>query len=110
MIRDGGFHLFDYDDKKTNMRMYGRETPPSYNLSQITAPVNLYFSKDDDTATMENAIRLRSQLSNHKSSYLVPIKDFRHIDFTYSRYVRKAINNRLIQNIDSSNQRSNHFY
>lgn len=76
MVRNNDFNLFDYGDKKTNIRMYGRETPPAYNLTEITAPVRLYYSKDDDTATMENAIRLQSQLPNHKSSYLVPIDDF----------------------------------
>lgn len=84
--------------------MYGRETPPAYNLTQVTAPVHLYFSKDDDTATMKNAIRLQSQLPNHKSSYLVPIDDFRHIDFSYSRNARKVVNNELMKNINLSNR------
>lgn len=103
MIRNGEFNLFDYDDKKTNMRMYGRETPPAYDLTQITAPASLYYSKDDDTATMQNVIRLRSQLPNLKSSYRVPMDGFSHVDFAFSPHVRIEINNKLISNIDEAN-------
>lgn len=104
MVRNGEFNLFDYENEETNMRMYGQDTPPAYNLTQITAPVSLYYSKDDDTATMKNAIRLQYQLPNLKSSYRVPIDDFRHIDFTHSRFVRKAVNNRLIMNMNIANR------
>lgn len=103
LIRSGGFHQYDYENKKDNQRAYGSDTPPAYDLTKITAPVNLYHSKDDGTATFENVLRLQSQLKSHKSTYLVAIADFSHIDFTYSRYLRNALNDRLISTINKGN-------
>lgn len=82
MILNGDFSQFDYRDKAKNREVYGRDTPPPYNLTAITAPVHLYYSKNDDTAIIENAIKLRQQLPNVKSSYRIPIGDFGHVDYT----------------------------
>lgn len=97
MIRNGDFNQFDYRDKKKNREVYGRDTPPPYNLSRITAPINLYYSKNDDTAIMENAVKLRYQLPNVKTSYMVPIADFGHVDFIFSRYVKNVLYDNLIE-------------
>lgn len=102
-VRSGGFNKFDFDDKKTNRKIYGSDTPPAYELSKITAPVNLYYSNDDDTAAVENVMLLKSQLPNIRSSYLVPIDDFKHVDFIYSRYLRKALNDELVSTIKKAN-------
>lgn len=79
MIINGDFSQFDFRDKKKNQDAYGRDTPPPYNLKAITAPINLYYSRNDDTAIIENAVKLRHQLPNVKSSYLIPISDFAHV-------------------------------
>lgn len=105
MMRNGGFNQFDYDDIEMNRKIYGSDTPPAYDLTKITAPISIYYSKDDSTATMENALKLIQQLKNIKSSYLVPIEDFRHADFTYSRYIRKAVYDKLIFNINIANDK-----
>lgn len=101
--RSGEFNQFDYDNKRINRMKYGRDTPPPYNLTQATTPINLYYSKDDTLVAAENIIDLQSQLRNLKSSYLVPIDGFNHVDFIYSRYLRKAVNEKLISNIDKTN-------
>lgn len=103
MILNGDFSQFDYRDKKKNHEVYGRDTPPPYNLTAITAPVNLYYSKNDDTAIMENAMILRKQLPNVRSSYRIPINDFGHVDFTYSRYVKRVLYNNLITKMNKAN-------
>lgn len=103
MILNGDFSLFDYRDKKKNQEAYGRDTPPPYNLTAITAPINLYYSKNDDTAIIENAVKLQHQLPNVKSSYQIPIDDFGHVDFTYSRYVKKALYDNLISKLNKNN-------
>lgn len=104
VIRSGEFNQFDYEDERTNMRMYGRKTPPAYNFTKITAPVSLYFSKDDDTGTMKDAIQLKSKLPNLKRFYRVRWEDFRHVDFGYSVFSREAINNKIVSDIDESNR------
>lgn len=103
-VRAGGFQQFDFDSKKINQKIYGSDTPPAYDLSKITVPVNLFYSKNDDTASLKDVMLLQSQLQNSKLSYLVPIDDFQHVDFIYSRYLRKAVNDKLISTIRKANQ------
>ncbi|XP_055311059.1 lipase 3-like isoform X2 [Sitodiplosis mosellana] len=102
LIRDGGFRQFDYEDKKVNQKIYGSDTPPPYNLTQINVPVHFIHSKDDNTASFENVMQMKTMLPNLKSTYLVPIADFSHVDFIYSRYLRK-VNDHIIRNINKSN-------
>lgn len=103
MILHEDFSLFDYDSKKKNRKVYGKDSPPSYNLTQITAPVHLYYSKGDVTATMENAITLQHQLPNLKSAYLVPVDDFSHSDFGSSRQAKDVVYNDMIKKIHQDN-------
>lgn len=103
-VRSGGFNLFDFDSKTINKKIYGSDKPPAYDLTKITVPLNLFYSKDDDTAALNNVLLLKSQLPNVKSSFLVSIDDFKHVDFIYSRYLRKAVNDRLINTINKANE------
>lgn len=102
MIKQGEFRLFDYDDPQMNQRRYGQPIPPLYNLKKVTAPVYLYYSKGDDTATTENAIHLQKELPNIRSSYLVPIDDFCHDDFIFSFIAKEFVFNQLIDNINKN--------
>lgn len=103
MIRNKEFRLFDYDSARMNQRIYGTSTPPLYNLTAITAPVYLYYSKGDDLATPEDAIDLQNQLPNVQSSYLVPIDDFSHIDFGFSYLAKPFVYDELLRNINKVN-------
>lgn len=104
LIRDGGFRQFDYENEKINQKMYGSNTPPDYNLTRITVPINFYHSKDDVTASFENVIQLKSALPSLKSTYLIPTPDFVHVDFIFSRYVRKILYDRLIATVKKANR------
>ena len=104
LIRSGGFRQFDYDNEEMNQEAYGRDTPPEYNLTRVTAPINLFHSMDDDTAIPENVIQLQSDLPNVKLRYVVPVPDFGHVDFLYSRYVRKGLNDQLIKTVNEANR------
>lgn len=102
LIRNGGFRQFDYENKRVNRKIYGRDTPPEYDLTQIKTPVNLFYSKDDDTTVYENVVKLESQLTNVKSSYIIPMTEFTHLDFIYSRYVRNILNDQIINTIKNT--------
>lgn len=103
LINNDKFCQFNYDNKWTNRRIYGRNTPPSYNLTQITASINLYYTKGDDIGTIEDTIRLKNQLKNVKSTYLVPVDDFGHIDFGFSRYAKAIVYKQLLGNLNKAN-------
>lgn len=102
-MRSGGFRQYDFEDAKVNKRVYGQSVPPSYNLTQITAPVNLFYSMADNTGTFENVVQLKSQLRNVKTSYMVPINNFGHVDFVYSRYAGRVLNDKVVEVINRAN-------
>lgn len=84
--------------------MYGTDTPPEYNLTKVTAPINLFHSIDDDTAVYKNVIQLQSELPNVKLRYVIQVPDFGHVDFAYSRYARQGLNDKLISTMNDANQ------
>lgn len=95
-MRFGGFRQFDHSKGKT--------MPPVYNLTQITTPINLFYSIDELTATVEGVNRIRSELGNVKLFYEIPIKNFQHVDFIYSRFVREALNDKIIETINKASK------
>lgn len=95
-MRSNEFRKFDYDDVRKNEEVYGQKEPPAYNLTQLTAPTFFNYSIGDETATAENALTLRSRLPNMVGSYIVPRTDFAHIDFVYSVYVKKLLNDKIV--------------
>jgi lysosomal acid lipase/cholesteryl ester hydrolase len=52
IVESGRFCWFDHG-KEQNMKLYGRPTPPDYDLKKVTAPVYLYYSTGDHTAVIE---------------------------------------------------------
>lgn len=75
-VRHGSFRQFDYDDAEINLKKYGNHTPPEYDLSRVTVPVNIYGSFDDKLANVVNVRKLLERLPNVKLKYVVPIVDF----------------------------------
>jgi hypothetical protein len=42
------FVKFDFGSPEQNMDHYGSETPPNYDLAQVTAPTAIFFGEKDD--------------------------------------------------------------
>lgn len=103
MIINGGFSHFNYDNFIANFRKYRRFTPPPYDLSKITAPINLYYSKGDDIGTYENALKLESQLTNVRSSNLCPLTDFSHYDYGFSHLAKQIVYKNMMANLKKVN-------
>ena len=49
-LLDGKFCKYDYDPK-TNLKIYGSETAPSYNLKNVVAPTKIFVGKGDHFST-----------------------------------------------------------
>lgn len=96
LMRSNEFRKFDYEDERRNVAVYGQKEPPSYNLTQVTAPTFFHYSMGDETATAENAMTLKSHLPNLIGTHIVPREDFAHVDFVYSAYVRKLLNEKIL--------------
>lgn len=103
----GEFKPFNHEDAATNRLMYGISTPEAYNLSKTTVPVTIMYSASDEVSNGNDVALLRAQLQNVTELYQVPIKDFKHIDFIYSRFVREVINENVIDVLQMADQYSN---
>lgn len=65
------------------------------------------YSASDEVSNGNDVALLRAQLQNVPELYQVPIKDFKHIDFIYSRFVREVINENVIDVLQMADQYSN---
>ncbi|CAI6349310.1 unnamed protein product [Macrosiphum euphorbiae] len=79
------FRKYDYG-KKGNIKHYQSITPPSYDLSQVTAPTYIYHSKYDVIAPPKDIKWLIQRLPNVKNVTMV--KKFSHMGFATSPYLR----------------------
>lgn len=80
----GNFQNFDYGTDE-NMRRYGTNEPPTYNLQNITAPIALFYAQNDWLAGYQDVKKLYSALPAHSSKmlYKVPFDNFNHVDFLW---------------------------
>lgn len=54
-LLDGNFQFFDYGTK-TNQEKYGQDTPPLYNMTNITTPFALFYAQNDWLAGPEVSV------------------------------------------------------
>ena len=61
------FKPLDYGLAEENLRRYGREDPADYDLSRVTAPVYVFWSRNDFLATAEvSEINILNLIDNLK--------------------------------------------
>lgn len=92
----GKFQQYDYLNTKLNVKYYGSPQPPSYNLSSVTAPITILYSHSDESANFTDVEYLSTKLPNLRGMFQIPSNDFKHIDFIYSRFVRKLVNDNVL--------------
>lgn len=59
-----------------NKEIYGKKTPPSYDVSKITAPVYLYYGDMDQFTHEKDVAYLLRNLKNVKHKQLVSYNNF----------------------------------
>ena len=96
---DGKFTKYSYDSK-TNLRLYGFKTAPSYNLKNVVTPTKIFVGESDCFSTVENAQKLSKELPND-SLHLVDRPEWNHIDFAFSQYARTLVYDYLISDMNA---------
>lgn len=102
----GKFHPFHYKDAATNRLIYGTSPPEPYDLALTSVPITIMYSRSDEVSNATDVLHLYSQLQNVTQLYQIPIKNFKHIDFIYSRFVREFINDKVIDALKLADQYS----
>ncbi|XP_052891370.1 lipase 3-like [Anopheles moucheti] len=99
LSRAGRFQQLDYGGKEQNLVAYGREDPPSYNLSAVTAPVMMFYGLNDWMVDQANVVRLAGELPNLVSITEVEDKNFNHLDFVTAKRVRALVYDKLLHEL-----------
>lgn len=89
-MRSGDFMKFDYG-KAGNIKLYGSETPPSFNLSAVTVPALVLYGKNDHLVDVKDIKWLLRKLPNVLEAVEVSDPLWNHLDMAYSRYMKGTV-------------------
>ncbi|KAJ8922878.1 hypothetical protein NQ315_007913, partial [Exocentrus adspersus] len=95
-VKSGKFQRFDYGPGK-NLRTYGALNPLKYNLTAVTAPVALYYARNDRYIGVKDVEKIASKLSHVVNNYLVPHEKFNHGGFLFASDIRPLVYNELMR-------------
>ncbi|PZC72687.1 hypothetical protein B5X24_HaOG200585 [Helicoverpa armigera] len=84
-----------------NEQIYGTMEAPKYNITQVQAPVTLYYSEEDWLAHPKDVVRLQNELPNVREAYKVPEEHFSHMDFQFSKKAPEMVYQRLIASMQN---------
>eukprot|EP01080_Neovahlkampfia_damariscottae_P006626 gene6626-10792_t len=106
LIRSGKFHDFDFG-KEMNLRIYGYEYPPLFDISKIETPIMLFYGEFDKLATPtdveKNVIPNIKKLVHSEN-----IKNFKHNDFVRGKNavaeIYEKIQKVMLENLKKAEQ------
>ncbi|XP_076303832.1 lipase 3 [Lasioglossum baleicum] len=98
LINSGNFAHYDRG-LFGNLKAYGSIHPTKYNLANIRMPVYLYYSTKDQLVSYKDVRKLYEQLPNAQS-FLVPHKEFSHLDFVWGKDVDTLLYNRILSRME----------
>jgi len=83
------------------MQIYHSVESFSYNLSQITVPIILYFGETDAIATPEGVHGIYARMvKSVKSVRRINSPKFNHLDFLISNDIKTLVNDKLIEQME----------
>ncbi|XP_003743442.2 gastric triacylglycerol lipase [Galendromus occidentalis] len=96
----------DYDEVaqtgKTNMQEYGKTKPPRYNFSDVTVPVQYYFTKNDKYFGVATAQSLIKDLGIKDSDYkMIDGNGLEHHDTVWGWDARCYVYDHLLDRLDA---------
>ncbi|XP_030383202.1 lipase 1-like [Scaptodrosophila lebanonensis] len=97
MVRSGRFRPYNFYLKR-NQRIYGTSKPPDYQLQRVTAPIALYFTKDDFLTVPEDVQRLAKQLPKVVVNHLYENPEWNHVDMVWAPNLRQEAQPQMMAN------------
>ncbi|XP_071452435.1 lipase 3-like [Hetaerina americana] len=94
-IRSGKFQMYDYGSEG-NMKRYGKDFPPEYNVSAIQPPISLHYSDNDWLANVDDVDQLFHRLPNALGKYKVSLPQFNHLDFLWAKDIKALLYDNLL--------------
>ncbi|KAK3877145.1 hypothetical protein Pcinc_018128 [Petrolisthes cinctipes] len=100
----GRFQQFDFG-RKRNLKHYGQERPPVYDVSKINIPINLFWA-DNDWMTGEKDVRLLEQKLPHlETTHKIPNPAFSHLDFLWATDARSLVYEKVFNILEDAVKR-----
>ncbi|XP_054709826.1 gastric triacylglycerol lipase-like [Uloborus diversus] len=90
MINSKKFLKYDFGEKG-NMQHYNQSVAPEYFVENITAPVALFWSKNDKLADGTDVALLQQKLKNVVSVTCVKYDQFNHLDFVWALHANTLV-------------------
>ncbi|CAH0663946.1 unnamed protein product [Spodoptera exigua] len=103
--QNGKFQQFDFGPED-NLKVYGTATPPEYALHKITLPIALFSSENDWLAGDVDVANLYVKLVNPIEHYIVPLKEFNHIDFLWAVDAPTLVYTKLLELLEEGVRKS----
>lgn len=97
-ILSGKFQKFDYG-YLSNWRIYGSGSPPEYDLSKVTVPIKLFWSKNDLLSSEKDVMQLYNKLPTKPEMFLVPDEKFNHLDYLWAIDAPRLLNNEVLNSL-----------
>jgi lysosomal acid lipase/cholesteryl ester hydrolase len=97
--QSGRFQQFDFGPEG-NLKQYGTPTPPEYPVHKITLPIALLSAENDWLSGDIDVTNLYVQLANPIEHYIVPMKEFNHVDFLWGIDAPTLVYIKLLQLLD----------
>lgn len=92
----GYFREYDYGIL-SNMAQYGRATPPQYDVTKITAPTYMIYSKNDWLSAETDVNKLCSKMGDScKGKILMSDFEFNHLDYMFGIDAPTLVYNKVI--------------
>uniref|UniRef100_A0A182QHI7 Lipase n=1 Tax=Anopheles farauti TaxID=69004 RepID=A0A182QHI7_9DIPT len=98
--RSGQFRQFDYG-RRNNTERYSHWKPPAYNLSAVSAPVTIFYARNDWLIDPREAERFAKLLPVPPSMHLVEDAQFNHLDFAMAKNARSMVYERILSDLEA---------
>ncbi|KAL1413937.1 hypothetical protein MTO96_007986 [Rhipicephalus appendiculatus] len=95
LYETGRFARFDYGAER-NLKVYGKATPPEYDLRRVSAPVALFWTQGDVLVAPANLDFLRDTLPNLVLDFRVEDDRFSHQEFAIGVTAKEAVYEGLV--------------
>jgi len=81
-VRSSQFQMFDYGTAG-NIAHYGQQTPPLYDLSNLTVPTALFSGGNDYLADPEDVEQLMNMFPKSAQIFSQYVEEYNHLDFAW---------------------------
>merc|ERR550519_983953 len=100
-INSGRFEGYDWGSKQKNEQHHGTETPPVYDLKDVTTPLAIHWGDNDWLAAPSDLIRVIMDIPNilPGMNHEIQLPSWNHLDFLWAIDADKYVYSKLLDDL-----------